>query len=119
MVMLSSGSESWTNDTFPAGSLHRCPSDSELKLASTQGKGFPLLAIIVIAGLAAAVWSSAYGYTIGKSLAIAYLKAGVAGPGDTVDVAILGRSHRARVLDRPAFDPDGHRLRDRRPVPAE
>ncbi len=28
--------------------------------------GFPLLAIVVIAGLAAAVWSSAYGYTIEK-----------------------------------------------------
>ena len=28
--------------------------------------GFPLLAIIVIAGVAAAVWSSAYGYTIEK-----------------------------------------------------
>ncbi len=28
--------------------------------------GFPLLAIIVLAGLAAAVWSSAYGYTIEK-----------------------------------------------------
>ncbi|BCL60818.1 hypothetical protein DGMP_15110 [Desulfomarina profundi] len=28
--------------------------------------GFPLLAIIIIAGVAAAVWSSAYGYTIEK-----------------------------------------------------
>jgi len=28
--------------------------------------GFPLLAIVVLAGLAAAVWSSAYGYTIEK-----------------------------------------------------
>lgn len=28
--------------------------------------GFPLLAIIILAGLAAAVWSSAYGYTIEK-----------------------------------------------------
>jgi len=28
--------------------------------------GFPLLAIIVLAGLAAAVWSSAYGYTVEK-----------------------------------------------------
>ncbi len=28
--------------------------------------GFPLLAIVVIAGLAAAVWSSAYGYTVEK-----------------------------------------------------
>ena len=65
------------------------------------------------------VSSGAYGYTVGKSLAIAYLKAGMAGPGDAVDVAILGRPHRARVLERPAFDPEGQRLRDRAPVAAE
>ena len=65
------------------------------------------------------VSSGAYGYTVGKSLAIAYLKAGMAGPGDAVDVAILGRPHRARVLERPAVDPEGQRLRDRAPVAAE
>jgi len=55
--------------------------------------------------------SGAYGYHVGKSLAIAYLKAGIAAPGDTVHVAILGRDHTARVLSRPPFDPDGTRLR--------
>jgi dimethylglycine dehydrogenase len=62
------------------------------------------------------VSSGVYGYSVGKSLAIAYLKAGIAEPGDTVEVAILGRAHRARVLERPAFDPEGRRLRDREPV---
>jgi dimethylglycine dehydrogenase len=57
------------------------------------------------------VSSGAYGYHVGKSLAIAYLKAGMATPGDTVHVAILGRDHTARVLARPPFDPDGARLR--------
>ena len=57
------------------------------------------------------VSSGAYGYSVEKSLAIAYLKAGIAEPGDNVDVAILGRPHKARVLARPPFDPDGHRLR--------
>jgi dimethylglycine dehydrogenase len=57
------------------------------------------------------VSSGAYGYSVGKSLAIAYLKAGLAGPGDEVEVAILGRPHRARVLAAPPFDPDGKRLR--------
>ena len=57
------------------------------------------------------VSSGAYGHSVGKSLAIAYLKAGLAGPGDTVHVAILGRPHTARILDRPPFDPDGARLR--------
>ncbi len=57
------------------------------------------------------VSSGAYGYSVGKSLAIAYLKAGMAGPGDTVDVAILGLPHKARVLAHPPFDPEGRRLR--------
>ena len=57
------------------------------------------------------VSSGAYGYSVEKSLAIAYLKAGLAVPGDTVHVAILGKNHTARVLAKPPFDPDGHRLR--------
>ncbi len=57
------------------------------------------------------VTSGAYGYSVGKSLAIAYLKAGMANPGDTVHVAILGQDHTARILDRPPFDPEGTRLR--------
>ncbi len=59
------------------------------------------------------VSSGAYSYSLGKSLAIAYLKTGLAGPGDSVHVAILGQPHTARVLDRPPFDPDGLRLRER------
>ncbi|MEZ5847408.1 MAG: FAD-dependent oxidoreductase [Geminicoccaceae bacterium] len=57
------------------------------------------------------VSSGAYGYSVGKSLAIAYLKAGSAGPGDEVEVAILGRPHAARILAEPPFDPGGERLR--------
>ena len=57
------------------------------------------------------VSSGAYGYFVEQSLAIAYLKAGTAGPGDAVEVAILGRPHKARVLAHPPFDPEGRRLR--------
>jgi dimethylglycine dehydrogenase len=57
------------------------------------------------------VSSGAYGYFVGKSLAIAYLKAGLAKPGDLVDVFILGKPHAARILAAPPFDPDGKRLR--------
>ncbi len=57
------------------------------------------------------VSSGAYGFHVGKSLAIAYLKPELARAGDTVHVAILGRDTPARVLDHPPFDPDGHRLR--------
>ena len=57
------------------------------------------------------VSSGAYGYFVQKSLAIAYLKAGIAGPDDEVSVAILGKPHTARVLGHSAFDPEGKRLR--------
>jgi dimethylglycine dehydrogenase len=61
------------------------------------------------------VSSGAYGFHFGKSLAIAYPKRGLAQPGDTVHVAIRGQDTPARVLARvlarPPFDPDGHRLR--------
>jgi dimethylglycine dehydrogenase len=67
------------------------------------------------------VSSGSYGHTVGKSLALAYLRAGQVAPGDTVHVAILGRPHTARRLAEPPFDPAGLRLRDRQAVsePAE
>ena len=55
------------------------------------------------------VTSGAYGYSVGMSLALAYVN-GV-GPGDTVDVMVLGAPHKATVLDAPPFDADGIRLR--------
>ena len=55
------------------------------------------------------VTSGAYGYHVGLSLALGYVRN--AGPGDEVEIMILGRPHRARILDRPPFDPDGTRLR--------
>ncbi|MCL4676066.1 MAG: hypothetical protein KJZ59_08600, partial [Pararhodobacter sp.] len=58
------------------------------------------------------VSSEAYGHAVGKSLALAYLKAGLAVPGAEVLVAVLGRDHGARVLAAPPFDPEGRRLRD-------
>ncbi len=57
------------------------------------------------------VSSGTYGYSVQKSLAIAYLKVAYCAPGTELDVAILGRPHRARVLVRPPFDPDGLKLR--------
>ncbi|MFO1090773.1 MAG: FAD-dependent oxidoreductase [Hyphomicrobiales bacterium] len=56
------------------------------------------------------VSSGAYGYFVGKSLAIAYLKPTVK-PGSEVNVYILGRPHKATVLAKPPFDPEGARLR--------
>ncbi|MEO0378741.1 MAG: aminomethyltransferase family protein, partial [Pseudomonadota bacterium] len=55
------------------------------------------------------VTSGAYGYSVGMSLALAYVKD--VGPGDQVDVMVLGRAHKATILDAPPFDADGKRLR--------
>jgi len=55
------------------------------------------------------VTSGAYGYSVGMSLALGYLKD--VPPGAEVDVMILGRPHRGEVLRAPPFDPDGQRLR--------
>ncbi|MEO0944527.1 MAG: FAD-dependent oxidoreductase [Pseudomonadota bacterium] len=65
------------------------------------------------------VTSGAFGYHVGKSLALGYVKAGTVIPGDTVHIAVLGRPHTARMLAEPPFDPDGTRLRDKVPVAAQ
>jgi len=55
------------------------------------------------------VTSGAYGYSVGMSLALGYVKG--AAPGDAVEVMVLGKPHRARILEEPPFDPQGERLR--------
>lgn len=55
------------------------------------------------------VTSGAYGYSVGMSLALGFVK--VAGPGDDVGVMVLGKPHKARILEAPPFDPEGARLR--------
>lgn len=55
------------------------------------------------------VSSGAYGYSVRKSLALGYVKNLHAG--QEVQVAILGRPHKAIVLAEPPFDPKGERLR--------
>ena len=57
------------------------------------------------------VTSGTYGYTVGMSLALGYVKYGSAKPGDEVDVMILGQPHRGVILADPPFDPDGAKLR--------
>ena len=57
------------------------------------------------------VTSGAYGYSVGKSLALGFAREGTARPGDTVEIFILGKPHRATMLETPPFDPAGARLR--------
>ena len=55
------------------------------------------------------VTSGTYGYTVGMSLALGYVKG--AKPGDRVQVMVLGTPHNAVILAEPPFDPKGERLR--------
>ncbi len=49
--------------------------------------------------------SVAYGPTVGKILAFAYIKPDAAAPETTLEVVIHGQPRAARVLDEPAYDP--------------
>ncbi|MEQ9246115.1 MAG: glycine cleavage T C-terminal barrel domain-containing protein, partial [Nitratireductor sp.] len=57
------------------------------------------------------VTSGTYGYTVGMSLALGYIKSGTAAPGDEVEVMVLGQPHKGRILEEPPFDPKGEKLR--------
>ena len=56
------------------------------------------------------VSSGAYGYHVDQSLALAYLRPDIPA-GAELHVMVLGRPHRARLLEGTAFDPEGKRLR--------
>jgi len=55
------------------------------------------------------VTSGTYGYTVGMSLALGFVRDAQAG--DEVEVYVLGRPHKARILHEPPFDPKGEKLR--------
>ncbi len=57
------------------------------------------------------VSSGAYGFSVDASIALGFVKADHANPNAEFDVAILGKPHRAQLLEYPPFDPNGERLR--------
>jgi dimethylglycine dehydrogenase len=57
------------------------------------------------------VTSGAYGYSVGKSLAVGFRDPKAAQPGDAVEIMVLGKPHKARILTEAPFDPSGARLR--------
>ncbi len=57
------------------------------------------------------VTSGGYGYTLGRSIAYAYLPSEQAEPGTEVAVEIFGRWVEGEVASEPLFDPDGERIR--------
>jgi 4-methylaminobutanoate oxidase (formaldehyde-forming) len=57
------------------------------------------------------VTSGGYGYTVARSIAYAYLPAGVCEPGTPVEVEIFGDWVAGEVATEPLYDPSGERLR--------
>jgi glycine cleavage system aminomethyltransferase T/glycine/D-amino acid oxidase-like deaminating enzyme len=57
------------------------------------------------------VTSGGYGYTVGKSIAYAYLPAASSEPGAAVEVEIFGDRVAGEVVAEPLYDPKGERLR--------
>lgn len=57
------------------------------------------------------VTSAAYGYTVGRSLALAWLPRELSEQGTPVEIGYFGRRHRATVTPDPAFDPSMLRMR--------
>jgi len=61
--------------------------------------------------LAGRVTSGGFGYTVGRSIALAYLPAASAAPGTPVEVEIFGEWIGGEVAVEPLYDPAGERLR--------
>jgi 4-methylaminobutanoate oxidase (formaldehyde-forming) len=57
------------------------------------------------------VTSGGYGYTVGRSIAYAYLPAEHSQPGQAVDVEVFGERVDGEVTAEPLFDPAGERVR--------
>jgi glycine cleavage system T protein len=61
--------------------------------------------------VAGRVTSGGFGYTVGRSIAYAYLPAAAAGVGRRVEVELFGTWVAAEVAPEPLFDPRGERIR--------
>jgi dimethylglycine dehydrogenase len=55
--------------------------------------------------------SGAYGYTVGKSLALAYVDPAHAKPGSALEIELLGRRYPASVIPESPWDPTNERIR--------
>jgi 4-methylaminobutanoate oxidase (formaldehyde-forming) len=57
------------------------------------------------------VTSGGYGYSVGRSIAYAYVPVGEAAAGRPVEVEIFGRWVPGEIAREPLFDPQGERIR--------
>jgi glycine cleavage system aminomethyltransferase T/glycine/D-amino acid oxidase-like deaminating enzyme len=58
------------------------------------------------------VTSAAYGYSIGQSIAYAWVPPELAEPGTGLEIEYFGERHAATVAEEPLFDPEMRRMRD-------
>ncbi|MFZ5964235.1 FAD-dependent oxidoreductase [Thalassococcus sp. BH17M4-6] len=63
-------------------------------------------AVLLKGSVVGSTASVAYGHSVGKILAFAYLKPHAAAPGTTLEVVIHGQPRSASVLGAPAYDPE-------------
>ena len=68
-------------------------------------------AVLIGEKVVGSVTSAAYGHTIGKSLAIAFLRKEARQPGAKLEISLLGQRIAAKVCEFPPYDPDNARLR--------
>jgi 4-methylaminobutanoate oxidase (formaldehyde-forming) len=61
--------------------------------------------------IAGRITSAGYGYTVGRSIAYAYLPAAAAEPGTAVEVELFGAWIEARVAEAPLYDPPSAKIR--------
>ena len=61
--------------------------------------------------VAGRITTGGYGYTVGRSIAYAYLPPEHAEPGTAVDVEIFGTRVAGEVVREPLIDPEGERVR--------
>ncbi|KIC19934.1 GcvT family protein [Leisingera sp. ANG-Vp] len=87
---------------------------SRIALLALEGEETDALmgeAVFLDGQLAGSITSAAYGHTLGRSLAIAFLKDKARAPETALTVSLLGRQVAATVLPDAPWDPDNTRLR--------
>jgi glycine cleavage system aminomethyltransferase T/glycine/D-amino acid oxidase-like deaminating enzyme len=63
------------------------------------------------AEVVARVTSGGIGYSVGRSIAFAYVPPALAEPGTGLETEVFGERVATEVVGRPLWDPDGHRIR--------
>ncbi|MGD0811453.1 MAG: glycine cleavage T C-terminal barrel domain-containing protein, partial [Acidimicrobiales bacterium] len=57
------------------------------------------------------VTSAAYGYSVGRTIAYAFMPVALARPGEPIEIEYFGERLSAHVVTEPCFDPEGSRVR--------